>query len=209
MAPDEMQGKYGSAYGPYASKPNKYAVTMCKAPCAEPGCWCASMLCIPCAQFKMRHTALNHIDPGSGWSNYKCCQGYFGGCCCLQPGRMGDSACPVPCMCLEAACCPGIASSVNSMLIRDRYGLGLDKDDVRLIRCSNCLQWFACIVGCIGMCIDWDGEAACRTIVNCVADVTFCCVSGCMTAQVHHEIKLREADQTQSSAPPAQAMNRG
>jgi len=199
MSKEEMKGKYGQALSNYADNTAKFDVTMCRAPCAEPGCWCASMIFLPCAQVKMRHRALNHIDPGSGWSNYRCCQGYFGGCCCLQPGEMGEQTCPVPCMVLEGFCCPGVATSVNSMLIRDKYSLGLDEDDLRLIRCNNCLQCFAMVLGCIGMCFDWDGERECIHAVNCIADVTFCCVSGCMTAQVHHEIKKREVGSAPSS----------
>jgi hypothetical protein len=34
--------------------------------------------------------------------------------------------------------------------------------------------------------------------------VVFCCVGGCMTAQVHHEIKMRE----QMSAPQREPMER-
>ena len=208
LSPEDMQGKYGTAYAPFINERTMYDVTMCGAPCAEPGCWCVSMFCIPCAQFKMRHKVLNHLQPASGWSNYKCCQGYFGGCCCLQPGNLGDSACPVPCMCLEACLCPGVAASVNSMMIRERYGLGLDKDDVRLIRCNNCLMCFSCVLSCIGICLDWDGEQACKSIVNCIADVTFCCVSGCMTAQTYHEIKNREGVQNPAAAPGPQSMSR-
>mmetsp|Transcript_19404 Transcript_19404/g.41883 ORF Transcript_19404/g.41883 Transcript_19404/m.41883 type:complete len:214 (+) Transcript_19404:119-760(+) len=203
MSADEMKGKYGEAFAPYANNTNKFDITMCQAPCKECPCWATSMICLPCAQVHMRKKALNHINPGSGWSNYMCCQGMFGGCCCLQPGDCCESSCPVPCMCLEACLCPGLATSVNSMLIRQQYGLGLDEDDVRLIRCSNCLMCFAVILSCIGICFDWDGEQECIRIVNCIADVTFCCVSGCMTAQVNREIKLREKE-----APKREAMER-
>lgn len=206
MSAEEMgKGKYGQAYSQYADNSQMYRVTMCRAPCAEPACWCASMICLPCAQVKMRHKALNHINPNSGWSDYSCCQSKFGGCCCIQPGNMGEESCPVPCAILEAFLCCGLATSVNSMLIRDQYSLGLDEDDARLIRCSNCLMCFATILNCIGICFDWDGEEACKSIVNCVADVTFCCVSGCMTAQVYHEIKERE----KMTAPQREAMERG
>jgi len=204
LSQDEMGGKYGEAYAKYADYEAKYEITMCQAPGKETGCWCVSMLCLPCSAMKMRHRALNHIEPGSGWANYKCCQGYYGGCCCLQPGSLGEESCPVPCLCLESFCFPGLSSSVNSMLVRDHYSLGLDEDDARLIRCSNCLQVFACVLNCIGICLDWDGEEMCKAVVNCVADVTFCCVAGCMTAQTYHEIKVRE----QAMAPVSEAMER-
>ena len=200
LSADEMSGKYGAAYGPFAAKTSKYDITMCQAPCRATGCWCVSIACLPCAQIKMRYKVLNHVDPSSGWKNYECCQGKFGGVCCCQPGKCGEKTCPRSCMCLEGCCCPGLAASVNSMLIREKYGLGLDADDIRLIRCSNCLQMFACIVNLIGCFCDWDGEATCRAIVNGVADVTFCCVAGCMTAQTNHEIEKRIKEAPQGAA---------
>ena len=85
---DELnKGKYGNAYGQFISETDsKFQTTLCKAPCAAPGCWCTSMICCCCSQMIMRHKVLNNVNPGSGWSDYKCCQGFYGGCCCLQPG---------------------------------------------------------------------------------------------------------------------------
>jgi hypothetical protein len=40
-------------------------------------------------------------------------------------------------------------------------------------------------------------------IINAVADITFCCVQGCMSAQVFHEIELRD-----KAAPTAEKMER-
>lgn len=44
------------------------------------------------------------------------------------------------------------------------------------------------------MCVDFDGENAVVGIINLVADITFCCVSGCMTARTYHEINEREKE---------------
>ena len=186
------------------------------------------MLLWPCAQYKLRYMSLNHVEPGSGWSNYQCCQGMFGGCCCIQPGNMGESSCPQCCMCLEGCLLPGMAVSASQGVIMQRYGLGLDSDDVKLIRCNNCLQLLACVASCLNICIDFDGDdgelmvlcflVICSTpntshqllllpaivgLINLVADITFCCVSGCMTARVYHEIKEREKE-----APQGQKMQR-
>jgi hypothetical protein len=201
---DEMKGKYGGALGPYAANESKYEITMCQAPCKEPCCCLVSMVCFCPVQIYMRHRVLNHVDPGSGWSNYKCCQGMFGGCCCLQPGKMGESKCPCPCMCLESCICPGAAGSATSNVIRQRYMLGLDQDDVRLIRCNNCLQIFACLFTIVAMCTPCDGDDAIAQIINIIADAVFCGVSGCMTAQCHHELKKRDA----MASPDAQRMER-
>jgi len=201
---DDMKGKYGAQYAPYLDYQDTYDITMCQAPCAEPGCWFVSMLCFCCAQISMRKRALNHVNPGSGWDDYACCQGYYGGCCCFQPGQMGEKACPLPCMFLETCCCPGLAVSATSSVIRERYQLGLDDDDIRLIRFNNCLQLLACVASCLNICIDCEGDDACVAILDCIADVVFCMTSGCMTAQVYHEINLRE----KQSPPVVQEMAR-
>lgn len=163
------------------------------------------MLCYCPVQVWLRHKALNHVEPGSGWSNYRCCQGYFGGCACLQPGQLGEESCPLCCMTLESCLCPGLAVSATSMVIRHNYGLGLDEDDVRLIRCSNCLQIFACVCHLIACMTDCEADDKVACVVDMIADVVFCSVAGCTTAQCHHEIKLRE----NMSAPQRQRMDRG
>uniref|UniRef100_A0A6U3WGL3 Uncharacterized protein n=1 Tax=Ditylum brightwellii TaxID=49249 RepID=A0A6U3WGL3_9STRA len=197
---DEAKGKYGAAYGKYADNEEKFDITMCQAPCSEPGCYCASMLCFVCAQVHLRKKALNHLNPGSGWSDYLCCQGVFGGCCCLQPGNMGEQSCPCCCMCLEACACPGMAISASRAIIMDRYNLGLDEDDVRLIRCNNCLQILALCASCLNICIDFEGDDLVVGIINAIADIVFFCVSGCMTAQVNREINKRGTEAPQSNA---------
>lgn len=204
LSRDEMNGKYGNAFGQYAHNQAKFDISLCETPCKTPCCWVASMACLCPAQIHLRHKALNHVDPGSGWKNYMCCQGYFGGCCCLQPGQCCDRTCPVPCMCLEACCCPGLAVSASGNVIRERYGLGLDEDDVKLIRCSNCLQIFSCLFSLFAYCTPCEGDDQCAAIVDIVADVVFCCVSGCMTAQVYHEISKQE----KMSSPTRQRMDR-
>lgn len=203
---DEMGGKYGSQYARFLDESNTFDITMCQAPTAEPSCWIGTILCFCPAQIYMRKKALNHIEPNSGWNNYICCQGVFGGCCCIQPGQMGESVCPLPCMCLEACCCPGMAVSATSIVIRDQYNLGLDEDDIRLIRCNNCLQCFSVILSCVASCTDCEADDAVAKVVDLIADIMFCCVSGCMTAQVNREINLREMNMP--SAPAAVAMQR-
>ncbi|KAL9191530.1 hypothetical protein ACHAXT_001236 [Thalassiosira profunda] len=203
LGADERKGKYGDLWGQYADNDRQFKVKLCGAPCAEPCCWMGSMVCWPCGQYKLRHMALNHVNPGSGWSDYKCCQGMFGGCCCIRPGQMGESSCPQCCMCLEGCLLPGMAVSASQGVIMRQYQLGLDSDDVRLIRCNNCLQILACVASCLNICIDFDGDDAIVGLINLIADITFCCVSGCMTARVYHEIKEREKE-----APEAFHMER-
>mmetsp|Transcript_1722 Transcript_1722/g.4740 ORF Transcript_1722/g.4740 Transcript_1722/m.4740 type:complete len:215 (-) Transcript_1722:203-847(-) len=204
LSQSEMNGKYGSSYAQFANNENKFDITMCQAPCRAPCCWLGSMMCLCPVQIYMRHRALNHVHPGSGWSHYICCQGYYGGCCCLQPGNMCESTCPHCCMCLEAFCCTGPAVSATSIIMRNEYGLGLDNDDIRLIRCTNCLMIFALCLSCVARCTECEGDDQVAQVCNILADVVFCCVSGCMTAQTHHEIKLRE----RINAPERHTMTR-
>lgn len=194
LSPEERKGKYGDLWGQYADNEQNFRVKLCGAPCAEPCCWMGSMVCGPCAQYKIRHMALNHAEPGSEWKNYTCCQGMFGGCCCIQPGNLGEDTCPRCCMCAEGLCCPGMAVSASQSMIMQQYNLGLDEDDVRLIRCNNCLQCLAVVASCLNICIDCEGDDEVVSLINLVADITFCCVSGCMTARVYHEIKEREKE---------------
>ena len=190
LSPDERKGRYGSLLGRFSDNNREtFDLSLCQVPCSSAcPCCIGSMLCFCPAQVWMRHRALNHVKPGSGWANYRCCQGYFGGCCCLQPGQLGEETCPLPCMCLESCLCPGLAVSATSMVVREHYGLGLDADDVRLIRCSNCLMIFACICQLIACVTDCEGVDECSHVLNLISDAVFLSVAGCSTAQAHHKI---------------------
>ncbi len=97
-------------------------------------------------------------------------------------------------MCCEACFFAGIAVSASQAVIMQQYQLGLDEDDVRLIRCNNCLQCFTICASCLNICIDFEGDDAIVACINLVADVMFCCVSGCMTARTYHEMKVCEKE---------------
>lgn len=200
LSPQEKRGRLAA----FADKHQTFDISMCEVPCSEPCCCLGTMLCYCPAQILMRHRALNHVHPGSGWSNYKCCQGYFGGCLCLQPGHLCEENCPVPCMCLESCICPGLAVSATSFVIRQEYQLGLDADDIRMIRCNNCLQIFSCVFTIFAYCTECQCDDQAARMIDCIADAFFCAMSGCMTAQVYHEIKLRE----RMTAPKRERMDR-
>lgn len=53
---------------------------------------------------------------------------------------MGEENCPSCCMCCEAVCCSGLSVSSTKFAMMDKYNLGLDDGDARLIHCNNCLQ---------------------------------------------------------------------
>jgi len=169
---------------------------MCQTPCKEPACWIGTMLCFWCSQVAMRKKVLNHVAPGSGWDNYVCCQGFYGGCCCFQPGNLGEKTCPVTCMCLESCLCPGPAASATSLVLREKHNLGLDEDDVRLIRCNNCLYCTSIVLSCMRICIQNESLDFAAHCARCTSDVVFLCTAGCMLGQAQHEIKFREEQGT-------------
>mmetsp|Transcript_2672 Transcript_2672/g.3573 ORF Transcript_2672/g.3573 Transcript_2672/m.3573 type:complete len:217 (-) Transcript_2672:261-911(-) len=202
LSEDEKNGRHGAPMSQFDGG-ETFDIPLCKVWCCTKDCPCCltAMVCFCPGQVYMRHKALNHVNPGSGWKDYKCCQGYFPGCCCCQPGKCGEQWCPCPCMCLESICCPGLAVSSTSLVIRERYNLGLDKDDVRLIRCTNCLQILACcchLAACLTENEDVDFAAR---VTGCLADAVFCSVAGCMTAQVNHEIHMRQREAPQQQQP--------
>jgi len=209
LQPNELgKGKYGTVYGDFADKPEKFQITLCQAPCQETGCYCASMFCLLCAQMKMRKQVLEHVNPGSGLSDYKCCQGFYRGCCCCQPGKCGEKTCPCPCLCLEVFFCPGPAASATSLVLRKQYNLGLDQDDVRLIRCNNCIYCTSIILSCLTICIQSEaldiGAHFARVISNCV----FCCTASCMMGQAKREMDFRNGKVPAIEKPSQQAMER-
>lgn len=66
----------------------------------------------------------------------------------------------------------------------EKYDLSSDPCDYRLIRINNCLQVFACI--CHILAIFDENLRQIAQIIDCVADIFYYCLSGCMTAQVRH-----------------------
>ena len=98
----------------------------------------------------------------------------------------------------------GAAVSATSGVIRQEYSLGLDEDDVKLIRCNNCLQIASCICTIIACITPCEGDDIFAQILNIIADIVFCSVTGCMTAQCYHEINLRE----KMNAPGGNEMQR-
>lgn len=204
---NEKTGRHGGSLGQFASGRETFDVNLCQVPCSSAcPCCLGTILCFCPVVTYMRHRALNHAQPGSGWKNYQCCQGYYGGCCCLQPGQCCESTCPCPCMCLESCCCPGLAVSATSMVVRENHQIGLDSCDVRLIRCSNCLQILSCLCQLVACLTPGDRDDQIADIFDCFADCVFCSVASCSTAQTYHEICKREKQA--SAAPARQRMKR-
>jgi len=184
-------GRYGEVYGAFANDSDKFQIKLCQGPCKEPACWCRTMICCLPSQMIMRKRVLNHINPGSGLKDYECCQGVY----MDSAGTLGESTCPVPCLCLEVCLCAGPAASATSITLREEYKLGLDEDDVRLIRLNNCIFCASAVLRCLTICIPipcFDFADACARTTS---DVLFCCTVGCILSQVHNELKFRNGPQ--------------
>jgi len=115
----------------------------------------------------------------------------------IKAGACCEESCPTLCLCIEAHLCNAAAISATRMLVMDRYDVSTDPCDNRLIRCNNCLQALRCI--CDTIAIFYKDAQDLATIIDIIAEITYHTVSGCMTAQVAHEINYQMAH-----APTAQ-----
>lgn len=168
-----------------------FQINLCDAVTQGQPCCCIGALpcTFPCVQYQMRVNALTQV--GNGMADYTCGQGY---CrfCCFQPGRMGEKSCPELCLCCEACCCPGLVVSATRAVVMDRYQLMPDPCDTKIMHFNNCMQMLACICTILSMIDDSFRELA--MIIDCIADVVFFSVAGCMTAQVDHELKYQKTN---------------
>jgi len=167
----------------------------CKAPCA----FCFAFTCPCCANIKLRYDVL-----GGDMEKYMCCQGMFGGCCCIQPGNMCDKDCPWLCLCLEAWCCLSFAISASRWYIMEQRNLHSDPCDRRIIQCNNCLQCLSCLCTILACFCEEARDAA--ECVQHIAHCFFLCTQACMCAQVYHEVQVYPVTQTEAVPPPQQTM---
>jgi hypothetical protein len=121
-------------------------------------------------------------------SKYACCQGYVN-ICGFKAGRCNEESCPTFCLCVESCLCNGCAVSASRMYVMDKFELSSDPCDYRLIRINNCIQAVACICDIVAI-FDANMRHMAR-IADLAADIVYHTVSGCMTAQVIHELNFR------------------
>ena len=133
---DDAMGSGRAANGEHSKDNDKFQITMRQAPCKEPACCLGTLFCCWYSQEAMREKVLNRVNPSNGLDDYICCQGIYSRCCGYQPGECGEKTCPFPCMCIETCLCPGPAAYAPSLVLRRKYRLGLDKDDVSMLENS-------------------------------------------------------------------------
>jgi hypothetical protein len=129
-------------------------------------------------------------------SKYTCFQGYFD-CLCIRGGSLGDTECPQLCLFVEGCCCNCLAISASRQFVADKFNLGSDPCDYRLIRVNNYIQVLSCF--CDLLAIFSRDLRQCARIVDWIADLVYHSVSGCMTAQVANELDYQS--NLESSVP--------
>ena len=173
---------------PFAQHANEFQVPLMSAPCEDPLCCVFGFL--PCGAcynaYVLRKRAL-----GGNMQNYECCQGYMPACCCIKPGKMGESSCPECCLFAESCCCLGLSMSSTRMFVQDMLGLRSDPTDRRLIRCNNCLMALSCICNILAIVNDSFSDLA--ALLDCIADCFFYSLLGCMNVQIRKELDAAEA----------------
>ncbi|KAL7470658.1 hypothetical protein ACHAXS_010931 [Conticribra weissflogii] len=190
-------------WGQEADSNVHFKVKLCSSPFVKPCCCLSSVLCCPCAQYSTRYNALNHTEPGSGWSNYTFWQGKSSDnllCRCIKPGKMGEKSCPRCCMCIEGCCFPEAAARATQGMIMKHYSLALDEDDTRIIQCyksvKELMKWL-CFCKCLCG-IDCDEGPCSDYVCETVFWFSCFCVRACMLTRIYHEIKEREEDAPES-----------
>ena len=122
---------------------------------------------------------------------------------CFKAGNCGDRGNPC-CLCIEATCCPGLAVSSTRQFVMDKYAIQPDPCDHKIMACSNCLQMLACLFHILAI-----FEPSCRdaaAILDCIADLVFLTVMGCMNAQVDLELKTRGGSVGPGAPPRAEGV---
>jgi len=198
-----------SARGPTAAKqneilqmqnrPNEFAIGMMAAPGKEPLAFCASCL-TACCGFPACYYRKKVLETfGRGVEDYTCFQGYIGPACGMDPASMCKSCDgSMAALVCEGCCCPVTSLSIARMQLMDARDLHPDPVDYQLIHLSNACQLMSCVCDIVAIFVEDLRE--CAQILDVIADCITLSVSGCMGAQIEHELK--------QSAPTAYQMQR-
>lgn len=119
-------------------RPNTFIVPMKEACTMAPGLCLYGCLCVPCAAYKTRITALH-----GHWERYMCCQGYLANPLC-PAGCCQESKCPMLCLCIESTLCCGPAVSSTRSYVMDEYHLRPDPCAPTPATTSWCALAIAC-----------------------------------------------------------------
>lgn len=107
----------------------------------------------------------------------------------FRAGTCGEQSCPTLCLALESFCCLGISMSSSRIYVMDMFDLRPDPCDNRIVRFTNCLMCFACILDVIAIFVPCCRDTAHH--IQTLANMVFYTTIGCMAAQVSHEVDYR------------------
>ena len=177
---------------PRSFRSNKFQRTMVESFCTFMCCF--TYLCPAPAVCMMRKRALNN-----DMTKYVCCQGYFDNPIC-RAGHCYETKYPNTCLCLESFCCLGPSMSATRLFVMDMYDLQPDSCDNRLIRFSNCMQFFSCVCSIASIFIREARHAS--HLISLVSDAVFYTTLGLLASQVDYELKFRNPTKEQYEAIP-------
>jgi len=166
---------------------HKWSVGLCNAACRRPAYCCFSMVCMPCSNMYVRKQALK-----GDLSRYRCCQGYYCGCCtrCLPC----QSRCPSCCLCIEAHACPNVSVMSTRHFIQDELHI---KNTACEACCFNCMMLINCVTAC---CMSEDNPIA--QVVHCCVHTFLCVTMPCMLTQEKYELDKQTSELEESLVPP-------
>ena len=158
---------------------------LCGAPCASPCCWCASCVCLPCANYYIRSKALEDMR------NYKCFQGYTCPCidCCCSSCEKSCGPC---CLAIETCMCPHLSVFATRHYIQDKYRV---QNSPCEDTCFDCVIAMECLMCCL------PEDSHMHELLHCIVHLCFCIGMPCM--QVQHNVQLDV--QSGARAPMLQA----
>jgi len=191
----------------------EWSVPLFSAPVEAPLSFAFGCFCPCCAIAKQRKDLLDLTG-----EPYVCCGGIARPCPCVD---CGEEQPEVPCLYLEAFCCPQIALNANRFMMHTRFGLQNTECDDWLFQataCIACLAQGAQCIRCLRECFQIDLPGDCDDcIANNADELTECAncailsVNGCMFAQQAAEIsRIQEsgyggpAREIISALPPKQ-----
>jgi hypothetical protein len=156
-----------------------------------------------CAQYSLRYKVI-----GGDMNKYRFYQNQFPHMeHCTPLPRSCERTNPEFALCCESMCCNGCAVSASRLLIMDRYNLRSGPQDNQCIRCTNLVNAVACICDTCAWCHPCCRQAALLT--TSLANLLYHMASGCMTAQVVHEMDWREGGIGISRVPAVDASAAG
>lgn len=163
--------------------PREWQTQLVSAPAASPLYCCYATFCCYCASFQQRKQILY-----GDMSRYICCAGAW-----PCAGRMGEQKCPDFCLGLEVVLCFPQSVASNRWALQDELRIMNTPFDNCVIGTMIAAQYLACVCS-IAACLSGSDEInELAQVLDCVADILWCSVCGCLLTQQHVEVAARDA----------------